>query len=59
MENSWVWGVGREERVEPRVWLETPQESLEENCLLWRLTTARDGVLGADCCHYSNFICQL
>ena len=34
---------------------------LEENCLLWRLSSAarEDSVVGADCCQGRNYICQL
>ena len=53
-----MWGEGR---VEARLWLESPNHhSLEENCLLWRLSSnARDGVVGSDCCQFRNYICQL
>ena len=37
--------------------------SLEENCLLWRLRSSvaarEDSVVGADCCEGRNYICQL
>ena len=57
---DWVWEEGSA-RVEARLWLESPpvQPSLEENCLVWRLSQARDGVVEADCCSHRNYICQL
>ena len=52
--------MGRgEDRLEGGLWLESPHSSLEENCLVWRVSRARDGVLGSDCCSERNYICQL
>ena len=57
-EGDWVWAPGSR-AVSPGVWLEAPYNSLEENCLVWSVSEARQGVVSSACCNNNGYICQL
>ena len=46
-------------RVAASGWLESPYTSLEENCLVWSVSEARQGVVSSACCNNIGYICQL
>ena len=46
-------------RVAASGWLESPYTSLEENCLVWSVSEARQGVVSSACCNNNGYICQL
>ena len=45
-------------RVSASGWLESPYTSLEENCLVWSLSSRREGWVGSSCCNNIGYICQ-
>ena len=58
-EGDWVWAGTRARSVSPGVWLESPYNSLEENCLVWSVSQARQGVVSSACCNNIGYICEL
>lgn len=57
-EGDWVWSEARGRSVSPGVWLDSPYNSLSENCLVWSVSRGREGVVSSACCNNIGYICQ-
>ena len=53
-----MWAEASTRPVSPSAFLQSPYNSLEENCLVWTLGRGREGVVSSACCNNIGYICE-